>query len=73
MKSVEIPSLLRKNHSMKKNFFRIILVLLFACLFFSCAKEYDEHFYGQRNIEGQENVGSGDFASAGEIISFPRK
>lgn|GEM_PF-1492339 len=73
MKSVEILSLLRKNHSMKKNFFRIILVLLFACLFFSCAKEYDEHFYGQRNIEGQENVGSGDFASAGEIISFPRK
>ena len=73
MKSVEILSLLRKNHSMKKNFFHIILVLLFACLFFSCAKEYDEHFYGQRNIEGQENVGSGDFASAGEIISFPRK
>lgn len=73
MKSVEILSLLRKNHSMKKNFFRIILVLLCACLLFSCAKEYDEHFYAQRNIEGQENVGSGDFASAGEIISFPRK
>ena len=73
MKSVEILSLLRKNHSMKKNFFRIILVLLFACLLFSCVKEYDEHFYGQRNIEGQENIGSGDFASAGEIISFPRK
>ena len=56
-----------------KNFFQIIFVVLCACLLFSCTKEYDEHFYGQRNIEGRENVGRGDFASAGEIISFPRK